>query len=140
MFFFYLDAHWRRDLPLRQEVEEILTACADAIGMIDDCRVEGDTGYGFDDYGDGQAISLEYIWPVSEPFDPRAFVPVVPTEQEAGARRGCMVLVGPATKLPADGFRTLRGYPISSSPRIAASIEIAAVALPAGQRVDHPRC
>jgi hypothetical protein len=127
--FFYLDAHWGNDLPLRDEIAAILARHADAVIMIDDFRVEGDGGYGYDDYGEGQSLSLEYIRPVIERVAPRIFFPQLPSEEETGAVRGCAVLVGRAASVPPDGFVTLREYrpsPRNEEGRVAASADIAA--------------
>jgi hypothetical protein len=86
--FFYLDAHWYSDLPLREEVEIIFTHWPAAVVLIDDFQVPGDAGYRFDDYGEGKVLSLEYL---ARP-DLSAFFPAEPSAKESGARRGCVVL------------------------------------------------
>ena len=63
--FFYLDAHWHDDLPLRDEVELIFRNWKRAIVMVDDFQVPDDLGYGFDDYGEGKRLTLEYLAPVA---------------------------------------------------------------------------
>ena len=55
--FFYLDAHWRDALPLREELRIIATQHACAVVMVDDFKVEDDSGYGFDIYGNGCEMS-----------------------------------------------------------------------------------
>ena len=89
--FFYLDAHWYDDLPLREEVELIASSWNDAAIMIDDFEVPGDTGYGFDNYGPDKRLCLEYLPPLSS-LGMTAYFPAVPSEKETGARRGCVVL------------------------------------------------
>jgi hypothetical protein len=54
--FFHLDAHWEGDLPLQEEIEIILGRFPNFLIMIDDFRVPGDSGYGFDDYGRGKML------------------------------------------------------------------------------------
>jgi hypothetical protein len=108
--FFYLDAHWGDDLPLQEEIDAILSRSANVVIMIDDCQVEGDLGYGFDNYGAGRLISLDYVRRASRRFPSRIFFPRLPGAVETGERRGCMVLLGGAARLPAGGFRTLREY------------------------------
>ena len=88
--FFYLDAHWEEDLPLREEVEIILDHWQHVVIMVDDFEVPG-TSYTYDDYGDGKVLSLDYLAPL-RPRGLRAFFPAVPAEEETGARRGCVVL------------------------------------------------
>jgi hypothetical protein len=96
--FFYLDAHWGEDLPLRDELDIILPACRDAVIMIDDFQVSDDPGYGYDDYGPGKALSLDYVRPV--PDTAKLFFPAVASIDETGAKRGCLV-IGQGTCVPA---------------------------------------
>ena len=56
---FYLDAHWRERLPLREELELITRHFAKSVVVIDDFEVPGDPGYGFDDYGPGKRLALD---------------------------------------------------------------------------------
>jgi hypothetical protein len=58
---FYLDAHWLDDLPLLDEMELIFSAWHDAVVIIDDFQVPDDSGYGFDDYGPGKALTLDLL-------------------------------------------------------------------------------
>ncbi len=90
--FFYLDAHWYQDLPLREEVELIARFWKSSVIMIDDFEVPGDAGYGFDDYGPGKRLCLGYLPPL-EALGLVAFFPSIPSATESGARRGCVVLV-----------------------------------------------
>jgi hypothetical protein len=62
--FFYLDAHWNEDLPLAQELEIIFSRFCAAVVIVDDFEVPGDPGYGYDNYGPGQALNLDYIGPI----------------------------------------------------------------------------
>jgi predicted O-methyltransferase YrrM len=87
---FYLDAHWERDLPLKEEVALILANFARAVIVVDDFQVADDPGYHYDDYGERGRISHEYLVPAL-PEDIAAFVPAVASERETGARRGCAV-------------------------------------------------
>ena len=94
--FFYLDAHWRDDLPLAEEIDIVFGRCPDAIVMIDDYAVPGDAGYAYDDYGPGKALDMAYIAPAVHAHKLAAFHPSTPSARETGARRGCIVLVGAA--------------------------------------------
>lgn len=90
--FFYLDAHWDANLPLREEIEIIGESWRKPWILIDDFEVPGDHGYGYDDYGSGVALIFDYLelaplW--------TALVPALPSEQETGARRGCVLLAHP---------------------------------------------
>jgi hypothetical protein len=88
--FFYLDAHWQEDLPLARELEIIAEHWTDPVIMIDDFQVPDDAGYGFDDYGAGKRLSVEYLPEVIK-SEFRLFWPVTRGEQETGLRRGCVV-------------------------------------------------
>jgi hypothetical protein len=88
--FFYLDAHWNADLPLRDEVRLILAHWPDAVIMIDDFRVPDDPGYGYDSYPNDQVLQLEYLAPVLSNAT-RVFFPATRSSDETGARRGSVV-------------------------------------------------
>lgn len=89
--FFYLDAHWYEDLPLRDEVEIVSATWKDSVIMVDDFQVPGDDGYRFDDYGAGKRLDLSYLHPLDR-FGLTAFFPTAPSGEETGAKRGCVVL------------------------------------------------
>ncbi|MFC4948442.1 hypothetical protein [Pseudonocardia sp. GCM10023141] len=90
---FYLDAHGDDDLPLAEELEIIAESWANAVVMIDDFEVPTDPGYGYDNHGPGKALTLAYL-----PRLPgwRTFFPAASAAEEAGARRGCVVLASPS--------------------------------------------
>ncbi len=88
--FFYLDAHWQKYLPLRNEVELIADRFPKSVTMIDDFQVPDDPGYRFDDYGPDQRISLEYLRPLNKEFS--IFFPSTASHEETGRRRGSAVL------------------------------------------------
>ncbi len=90
--FFYLDAHWLNYLPLRDELEIIAKNFAQSVIMIDDFQVPDDPGYGFDDYGPGKKLCLEYLQ-LETYTNLKAFFPAAHSSTETGARRGCVVLV-----------------------------------------------
>ena len=90
--FAYLDAHWNADLPLAQELDLAFTWDRDAIVMIDDFQVPDDPGYGYDDYGPGRALTPAYIEPVCRAFKLAKLYPKRTSDEETGARRGCVVL------------------------------------------------
>jgi hypothetical protein len=94
--FFYLDAHWHDDLPLREEVDLIFRHWAKPVVMIDDFQVPDDSGYQFDDYGGENKLSLEYLYPVTN-LGFIAFFPALPSSEEVGGKRGWVVLAS-------DGF------------------------------------
>jgi hypothetical protein len=88
--FFYLDAHWEADLPLREELEIIAGAWRHSAVLIDDFRVPDDPGYTFDDYGEGRALTLEYLGDAIESFV--VYWPAASSAAETGARRGSVLL------------------------------------------------
>lgn len=92
---FYLDAHWDRDLPLRDEIQIVVRAWEQAVVVIDDFQVPGDSGYAFDDYGPGMRLDTSYL-----PMDSLAgwglFFPAAASVTETGARRGWAMLVSPS--------------------------------------------
>lgn len=90
--FFYLDAHWEADLPLRDEIQLIFTRFPRAVVMVDDFKVPHDREYAYDAYGEGRTLSLEYIASVTTTASVSVFFPTVKAARETGAKRGCVVL------------------------------------------------
>ncbi|GGW61029.1 hypothetical protein ACIP4U_08165 [Streptomyces caelestis] len=90
--FFYLDAHWEEDLPLREEVAIITEGWTDSLILIDDFKVPDDPGYGFDTYA-GTQLSIEYLGDAVGAY--QVFWPNCPSSEETGARRGCVLLAAP---------------------------------------------
>ena len=92
---FYLDAHWYDHLPLREEVELALKHFAKAVLIIDDFAVPDDPGYGFDDYGPGKALTLDYLARASTP-PLMIYFPALASSHETGAKRGSVVVTANA--------------------------------------------
>ena len=87
--FFYLDAHWNDDLPLKEEIELIVSRWKNSVVMVDDFQVPDDRGYGFDCYSESRALRLEYL---EQQLSQRpVFFPVLPGDEETGCKRGCVV-------------------------------------------------
>jgi hypothetical protein len=107
--FFYLDAHWGDELPLREELEIVRRNWADPVVMIDDFEVPGDPGYGFDDYGPGRRLSFADL-PVDAMTGLTVLVPTLPSGHETGGRRGCCVAL---TRQHADAL-VGQGLPLKS--------------------------
>ncbi len=107
--FFYLDAHWHKDFPLREEVQFISQHWRDSVIMIDDFEVPGDAGYSYDHYGPDKKICLEYLSPLSD-FGYTAFFPALSSELESGWKTGCVVLGGPAVHHQLMKVASLRRY------------------------------
>jgi hypothetical protein len=90
--FFYLDAHWYADLPLEGELDIIANNWRGFVIMIDDFQVPGDDGYGYDSYGDNQALTFERFSKVFVKHALVPFCPDLPSVEETGFKRGCVVL------------------------------------------------
>jgi hypothetical protein len=88
---FYLDAHWLDHLPLREEIELIAANFPKAVIVLDDFQVPDDPGYGFDDYGVGKRLSLDYLLQVAVPYL-AIYFPRARSEKETGAKRGSVTL------------------------------------------------
>ena len=58
--FYYLDAHFFDDLPLKREIEIIHKISKSYFIMIDDFQVIDDAGYGYDNYGKNGVLSINY--------------------------------------------------------------------------------
>ena len=88
---FYLDAHWLDYLPLKEELELIFANYSQSIVVVDDFKVEDDHGYGFDNYGEGKALTLDYVARCKVPplF---SFFPATVSAEETGIKRGWVVL------------------------------------------------
>jgi hypothetical protein len=103
----YLDAHWEKELPTAQELNELLAWGGNWIAVIDDFKVPGDDSYGFDRYGE-LVVDQSLI-----PKGLRFMVPNQSAKFESGARKGTAYVFGPAyedTNL-AEFFRSLREIP-----------------------------
>ena len=59
--FVYLDAHWQEDLPLAEELRIVASVWTRCVVMVDDFQVPGDSGYAYDDYGPGLALTEDYL-------------------------------------------------------------------------------
>ena len=105
--FFYLDAHWSSNLPLREELEIIFTVWPAAVVMVDDFHVPG-TDYGYDDYGAAGTLRLEFLEPLRH-LQLAPFFPSMAPEVETGGKRGCVVFCqGGDLERVLSGIETLR--------------------------------
>jgi hypothetical protein len=91
--FFYLDAHWYDDLPLRDELDIIARHWHDFVAVIDDFLVPDAPDYGYDDYGTGRRIDLSFVEACLAQHGLRAFFPRVPACEETGQRRGYCIII-----------------------------------------------
>lgn len=90
--FAYFDAHWGTDPPLMGEIEILFSHFPNAVVMIDDFQVPDDPGYRYDNYVPGKELTPAYIAPAIQKHKLAAFYPALPSGEETGARRGCVVL------------------------------------------------
>lgn len=89
--FAYLDAHWLKHLPLREEISDIARLANDFVIIIDDFQVPGEPAYEFDDYGENGACTLEFIAP-SMDESMAAYFPTTPAGHETGRKRGYVLV------------------------------------------------
>lgn len=115
--FFYLDSHWQKDLPLKQEIELIAKCWRGVAIMIDDFEVPEDAGYSFDEFGSDIRLCLDYLQPLGS-LGLIPFFPSLPSEQETGRKRGCVVL---ADKILADRLSAMRSLKRSFQTPVNAS-------------------
>ena len=81
---FYLDAHWEEHIPTYSELEMIDSHLESWIAIIDDFKVDHDSGYGYDSYPSGTVdISV-----VPQSLDAEVWVPKGSSQGETGAKRG----------------------------------------------------
>jgi hypothetical protein len=87
--FLYLDAHWGKNLPLKEEISIVASRWEKFIMMIDDFQVPCDDGYVHDSYG-----TLEYIdFPrLRSNFGLCAYFPAMPSQEEPTGATGCVIL------------------------------------------------
>jgi hypothetical protein len=87
--FVYLDAHWGGKLPLGEELRILEESGLEYVAAIDDFKVPGDSGYGFDGYAGkpGGGISPELVF-ASVARLSRIWVPAASSEVETGSLRG----------------------------------------------------
>ncbi|MDV6033274.1 MAG: hypothetical protein F9B45_24945 [Phycisphaera sp. RhM] len=100
--FFYLDAHWYDDLPLEDEIDLLAPSWKDFVILIDDFQVPGDSGYLYDDYGPGKALTMQYLSAAVKRHQLSVFFPKASSETETGKKRGYCILASPTL---ADGMK-----------------------------------
>tara|TARA_Y100001968_G_C19440446_1_gene762240 strand:- start:124 stop:729 length:606 start_codon:yes stop_codon:yes gene_type:complete len=85
--FIYIDAHWEKYLPIREEITTIDSISNNYILLIDDFKVPNDNGYEYDDYGQAGSCTLDYIINLLNK-ELKIFFPSVPSKKETGYKRG----------------------------------------------------
>jgi hypothetical protein len=104
--FFYLDAHWSDEPPLREELDIILGRFKSFVIMIDDFEVPNEPSYGFDEYGIGKRLSLK-DFPLHRDNRIACYFPSRPPSQESGLKRGAVVLASSNLRVLLDAIHTL---------------------------------
>lgn len=87
--FIYLDAHWGKDIPLREEIMIIASNWDEFVIMIDDFKVPGDDGYAHDNYGTLEYINMPHL---RRQYNLRAYFPSMPSTEEPTQPTGCVVM------------------------------------------------
>jgi predicted O-methyltransferase YrrM len=80
----YLDAHWLKEIPTKQELELLCEWGGKWVAVIDDFEVPHDSGYFYDSYQD-KVVNISQI---PEGYNLKVYVPESPAQEESGARRG----------------------------------------------------
>lgn len=88
--FYYLDAHWNRDLPLLEEIDLILNSGVPSVVMVDDFEVPFDEGFGFDTYGEGRKLCLSMLGGFRDRLA-YTYFPALPGAADSGPRRGAVI-------------------------------------------------
>lgn len=83
--FAYLDAHWFDYLPVTDELIGLVQWGGDFIALIDDFENPYDSGYGFDQYKNGNRIGVHLI---PQNLGLRCFVPATDSAKEGVCKRG----------------------------------------------------
>lgn len=81
--FFYLDAHWEKDSPLVEEIEQIASRWEKFVIMVDDFQVPGDDGYGYDRHSAFRKMNISLIRSTIQNHKLRAFFPNIPSAEES---------------------------------------------------------
>jgi len=106
----YLDAHWYEQIPTTQELSQLDEWGGPFIALIDDFKVEDDSGYNYDEY-DSVTVGLNLI-PKSKEL--LLFYPNIQSKLEGGARRGLGIVLNDKAKEMIDPsfFEICRKYEI----------------------------
>ncbi len=83
--FAYLDAHWFDYLPVTDELISLVQWGGEFIALIDDFENPYDSGYGFDQYKNGNTIGMHLI---PRNLGLRCFVPAIDSAKEGVNKRG----------------------------------------------------
>lgn len=106
--FFYLDAHWFEEMPLKEEIEIISSLWSDFVILVDDFEVPGDAGYGFENDGEGNLLDVISFAETFKKCGLTAFYPTLPSSEDTGTKRGTLVLVKESEAGRLSGLKSLR--------------------------------
>jgi len=101
--FLYLDAHWGKDLPLKEEISMIASRWEKFVMMIDDFKVPDDDGYLHDSFGTLKYINMDRL---KTKYNLCAYFSSMPSSQEPKTPTGCIVLA--KNDQYADGLRRIK--------------------------------
>jgi len=87
--FIYLDAHWGKDVPLKEEISIISSRWKRFVIMIDDFQVPDDDGYKYEKYGTLRKIDISNL---QSDYNLCAFSPTLPSMEEYPGAAGCIIL------------------------------------------------
>jgi len=87
--FLYLDAHWGKAVPLKEEISIIGSRWKKFIIMIDDFQVPDDDGYQYGKYGTLRNINISKL---HSDYNLCAFFPAFPSREEYPVAQGCVIL------------------------------------------------
>lgn len=106
--FFYLDAHWYKYLPLREEIEIIGSCWENVVILIDDFKVNGDPGYSYDNYGKVGTLELDFILDLVAKYQFSYSFPSFKASEETGAKRGYIILSKGSCKPDIEQMQSLK--------------------------------
>lgn len=107
--FIYLDAHWGKDVPLKEEISIVASRWKKFVLMIDDFEVPGDEGYAHGYYGTLRYIGMANL---RSAHDLCVYFPTAPSREELSGATGCVLLAknGPFAG-PLEDMSSIKRYP-----------------------------
>jgi len=114
--FFYLDAHWEDEIPIKEELTIIFDRWKDAVVMVDDFAVPDDSGYACQKWSKEKTLCVEYIKDIIMTFHLTLFFPLADSKSETGHKQGCVVLARDQETINAlKQAKTLKTYALNIS-------------------------
>lgn len=108
--FFYLDAHWGKDVPLKAEIDFIASRWDRFVIMVDDFEVPWDEGYTHGHYGTLRAVDMPRLCAA---HDLRVYFPTIASREEGPGATGCAIVArnGPFAE-PLETIASIRRHPL----------------------------